>query len=670
MRLRPILSRRIVVQFVAVLAAIAIVGGTATGARSVQSASASPQSQQASTTSSAATSAAALSGSNFKAGLVISNYLFYRNNAMTQPEIQAFLDAKVATCGNSNCLENKRTTTFDRAADRTVCAAYKGAANELTSTIIFKVQQACGISAKVLLVTLQKEQGLVTKSAPSDAAIRVAMGYGCPDTAPCASQFFGLYNQLYKAAWQFKRYSTPDQWGSIQPGIESVRYSPTASCGTKRVVVENNATAALYNYTPYTPNAAALANLSSVGDGCSAYGNRNFWVYYTTWFGSTLAGVGDEMVAAAYAKAGGASGALGAEAAATTCGGAATCVKTYQHGVVYWTSAAGAIVVSGAIGNYYVANGGPTGVLGIPKGAATATVSAGNGNGQAQSFAAGIIQASAVGSFAISGPIGTAHSVAGGPSGALGWPIADKICGLVGGGCSQQFQQGTIYARATGVAIPVQSGTVADFYATQGGVAGSLGYPLSPAKAVSHATNGNGTTQGFAGGVVYSSAIGSFVVSGSILTAHALALGAGGRLGWPIADKVCELPSGGCSQQFQQAIIYARSAGVAIPVRSATFADFYATQGAPAGSLGYPTAVEVAPKSATNGNGHYQAFARGWAVSSAKGTFIESGVILTKHLAAGGVRGKFGWPVAAQVCGLPDGGCSQKFQRGTLFTKR
>src|SRR5690606_8182666 len=42
----------------------------------------------------------------------------------------------------------------------------------------------------------------------------------------------------------------------------------------------------LYNYTPYQPNAAAL----SAGWGtapCGAYGNRNFYLYFTGWFGST-----------------------------------------------------------------------------------------------------------------------------------------------------------------------------------------------------------------------------------------------------------------------------------------------------------------------------------------------------------------------------------------------
>lgn len=232
-----------------------------------------------------AQTADAYTGADFDRGYIISDQQFYARDAMSQAEIQSFLDAKIGTCLNSNCLNVVRTTTFTRPADRTICTQYNGAANETTAAIIYKVQQACGISAKVLLVTLQKEQSLVTHQSPSTGRLAAAMGYACPDTAPCDAQFYGLYNQIYKAAWQFKRYSTPDPWGNIQPGGNLISLS-TNACGQMWVNVRNNATAALYNYTPYTPNQAALDNLGREGDWCSSYGNRNFWDYYYSWFGN------------------------------------------------------------------------------------------------------------------------------------------------------------------------------------------------------------------------------------------------------------------------------------------------------------------------------------------------------------------------------------------------
>lgn len=233
--------------------------------------------------------AEAISGSEFDPRYIISDSQFYDTDAMSEAEIQTFLVNMVGYCSNSNCLADYRQTTYSRAADRTVCGPYTGASNERASTIIFKVQQACGISAKVLLVTLQKEQGLLTNHAPSDSRLGRAMGYACPDSAggACDAQFYGFYNQMYKAAWQFKRYSTPDQWGTYYPGPPlPIAFHPNGACGSVGIAIRNNATAALYNYTPYVPNAAALANLGSTGDACSSYGNRNFWYYYYSWFGN------------------------------------------------------------------------------------------------------------------------------------------------------------------------------------------------------------------------------------------------------------------------------------------------------------------------------------------------------------------------------------------------
>jgi len=233
------------------------------------------------------TPAEAYTGSDFQPGYIISDTQFYDSNAMTEGEIQAFLSRMSPSCSNSNCLPIVRTDTFTRAADRNICNGYEGASGELTSTILYKVQQSCGISARVLLVTLQKEQSLVTSTGPSASRLSRAMGYGCPDSAngACDAQFYGLYNQIYKAAWQFKRYSTPTPWGSYQPGTIAIQYKPSTDCGTLTVNIQNNATAALYNYTPYVPDAAALADLHGTGDSCSSYGNRNFWVYYNDWFG-------------------------------------------------------------------------------------------------------------------------------------------------------------------------------------------------------------------------------------------------------------------------------------------------------------------------------------------------------------------------------------------------
>jgi hypothetical protein len=69
--------------------------------------------------------------------------------------------------------------------------------------------------------------------------------------------------------------------------VNNIRYNPNAACGTSPVYIQNQATVNLYNYTPYQPNAAALAAGYGTGNACSAYGNRNFWNFFTDWFGPT-----------------------------------------------------------------------------------------------------------------------------------------------------------------------------------------------------------------------------------------------------------------------------------------------------------------------------------------------------------------------------------------------
>jgi putative cell wall-binding protein len=251
--------------------------------------------------------AKALDGSQFDAGNIISDAKFYDSNAMSQAEIQAFLESREpGACGPASCLKSFSTVTTNYpkvTSDSTGnvrCSAYDGGSRETAAAIIYKVQRACGISAKVILVTLQKERGLVTKTSPSADDYTIAMGYACPDHgAVCDTRYYGFFNQVYWGALQLNTYRA-SKFG-MQPGQHSIAYSPAASCGSKSVNVVNYATAALYNYTPYTPNAASLANLRGevlTGDKfCGAYGNRNFWVFYNDYFGSPTGGPSGQLQA-------------------------------------------------------------------------------------------------------------------------------------------------------------------------------------------------------------------------------------------------------------------------------------------------------------------------------------------------------------------------------------
>jgi hypothetical protein len=219
----------------------------------------------------------------FDPGFIVSDDAFYDSSAMTEDEIQAFLESVPCRPDQGvKCLADyTQTTTTQPAVGGSHCAEYRGGIRERASRIIAKAAEACGISPRTLLVLLQKEQSLLTR--PSASGYERATGYGCPDTADCDTKYFGLFNQLYNAAWQFRQYTEePDR--AYRIGTVQVGYHPDAACGASPVEIRNQATANLYNYTPYQPSAATLAD-PDTGDGCSAFGNLNFWRIWHRWFG-------------------------------------------------------------------------------------------------------------------------------------------------------------------------------------------------------------------------------------------------------------------------------------------------------------------------------------------------------------------------------------------------
>ena len=168
------------------------------------------------------------------------------------------------------------------------------------------------VSPKALLVTLQKEQSLISLTGsyssnpnhyenptwPSNEyALAWAMGYGVPDTGGKNHRFIGLYSQVNWAAWQlrfnFERSAATDaniDWDGVGfitytgPMIEG-NWKRCSSCSYQTfsgynmidgepLYMENRATAALYYYTPHTYP--------------GYYGNYNFVQFYSQWFGSVF----------------------------------------------------------------------------------------------------------------------------------------------------------------------------------------------------------------------------------------------------------------------------------------------------------------------------------------------------------------------------------------------
>jgi len=254
---------------------------------------------------------------SFDPAYIISDEIFFNEYAMTATGIEDFIEGKDPDCVSGTASDGTPRTCLIDFTMKSVtqksnvnCGAYSGK-TESAASIIYRVARACGINPQVILVTLQKEQGFLT-GGPRDSLIyRKAMGMGCPDTSVCNSKYYGFFNQVYRAAWQFKQYGHSPSFKYKWARTYAVAYHPSASCSTDPVHIRNRATAALYNYTPYQPNPAALLAVSGTGDKCSSYGNRNFWRYFTDWFGnpsSLLAGGGfDSTKVSGWEKVGGAS---------------------------------------------------------------------------------------------------------------------------------------------------------------------------------------------------------------------------------------------------------------------------------------------------------------------------------------------------------------------------
>src|SRR3990167_3953529 len=163
--------------------------------------------------------------------------------------------------------------------------------------LIYDASTSSGLNPQVVLVTLQKEQTLITGTF-SDAALQRALdrslGFGCPDEGGCSDIFLGFYHQLFgNFDSEDTRYigmpsslvrSFNFESGGVRVGrgpllnghtarrgevitLENTQGPPNNAPATQSVTLTNFATTALYRYTPHVYN-----------------GNFNFHKFFTQWF--------------------------------------------------------------------------------------------------------------------------------------------------------------------------------------------------------------------------------------------------------------------------------------------------------------------------------------------------------------------------------------------------
>jgi hypothetical protein len=295
-------------------------------------------------------------------------------------------------------------------------------------------------------------------------------------------------------------------------------------------------------------------------------------------------GSGARVVAGAILDAWDATGAeygpLGLPTSSSWCGFiGGGCGQQFQGGSVYWSPATGGHAISGAIRAYWTRSGWESGWLGYPTGdmscpAAFCT----------QSFQGGVVTWSgATGTRVLQGAIRETWSAAAGAGGPLGLPTTDMGCGMVAGGCGQQFQGGSVYW-APGLAAHAITGAIRAAWTRYGWESGVLGYPTERMWCVASTCE-----QRFQRGtVVWAAGVGTGVVEGAIRDRwKAEGSWTAGRLGYPTTPMGCGMVGGGCGQQFQGGSIYWSPATGAHSV-SGAIREAWIAQGWERGRLGYP----------------------------------------------------------------------------------
>ena len=171
----------------------------------------------------------------------LTNYQF-----LTQEEVQSFLKNSKGT------LDAYETIDLDNK-------------KRLASEIIFNAGQKYKINPAVLLTIIQKEKTLVTLRNPSADRYNWATGFGCYDREGSVKKFKGFARQIDQAAWRL-RYFLEHPW------LFKFKQNQTYKIDGVSVTPLNQATAALYNYTPHFQS------------------NKLFWQIWQKWF----APVGEE----------------------------------------------------------------------------------------------------------------------------------------------------------------------------------------------------------------------------------------------------------------------------------------------------------------------------------------------------------------------------------------
>lgn len=174
---------------------------------------------------------------NFNPNYIISDSEILDYISMDLEDIQAFLNAKEGFLATYSC-ENP---------DGEIMTA---------AEIIYDRAITNKVNPKFLLVLLQKEMSLIEDKDPTQRQLDWATGYGCPDGGGCNPRWEGFWKQINSASLQFRDYMDNPHLYTYKAGETYTFTNPYSTIITETTVVTpaNQATAALYNYTPHVYN--------------------------------------------------------------------------------------------------------------------------------------------------------------------------------------------------------------------------------------------------------------------------------------------------------------------------------------------------------------------------------------------------------------------------------
>ncbi len=219
-------------------------------------------------------SAASTRASTFNPNYIISDSEIMDFASMNLNSIKEFLRSKGSflynyTCPNTNgVIKSAAEIIYDAAANNYDCSGVNLSNNPTEAEKKLKCRPVT-INPKFLLVLLQKEQSLVEDSSPKQSQLDWATGYGCPDGDSCNVRWKGFGKQVNSAALQFFDYMINPGHYTYKVGETYTFTNPYATNKQETTIVTpvNQATAALYNYTPHVYN-----------------GNYNFFNIWQRWF--------------------------------------------------------------------------------------------------------------------------------------------------------------------------------------------------------------------------------------------------------------------------------------------------------------------------------------------------------------------------------------------------